>query len=42
MNKELTNSEEEFIEEESLMDHRLNKEIEQELKEDYYSLTRWL
>jgi len=27
MNKELTNSEEEFIEEESLMDHRLNKEI---------------
>ena len=27
MNKELTNSEEEFIEEESLMNHRLNKEI---------------
>ncbi|MFW6130739.1 MAG: hypothetical protein ACOC56_06085 [Atribacterota bacterium] len=42
MNKELTNSEEEFIEEEGLMDHRLNKEIEQELKEDYYDLKRWL
>ena len=42
MNKELTNSEEEFIEEEALMNHRLNKETEQELKEDYYNLKRWI